>query len=81
MASDSGVGDRVTFTGMLEEEELRDYLACSDLYVSTSLADAGLAAGTAGSDGHGVACSADPQLGQRVLDSEGRAVPSSQMET
>lgn len=47
MASDSGVGDRVTFTGMLEEEELRDYLACSDLYVSTSLADAGLAASTA----------------------------------
>lgn len=47
MASDFGVADRVIFTGMLEEEELGDYLACSDVYVSTSLMDAGLAASTA----------------------------------
>ena len=47
MAMHSGVADRIIFTGMLEEEELRDHLACSDLYVSTSLKDAGLAASTA----------------------------------
>ena len=42
-----GLQERVTFTGMLNEKDLIDVLQNSDIYVSTSPLDAGLAASTA----------------------------------
>jgi glycosyltransferase involved in cell wall biosynthesis len=45
--SDLGLLDRVTFTGMLDEKSLIEVLQNSDVYVSTSPLDAGLAASTA----------------------------------
>jgi glycosyltransferase involved in cell wall biosynthesis len=42
-----GLQERVTFTGMLGEKDLIDVLQNSDIYVSTSPLDAGLAASTA----------------------------------
>lgn len=47
-----GVEKNVIFTGNLTEEEIPIYLASSDLYVSTSLSDSGLAAST----GEAMAC-------------------------
>ena len=41
------VSDSVSFVGRLNENELPRYLASADIYVSTSLSDAGLAASTA----------------------------------
>jgi len=45
--SDLGLLDRVMFTGMLDEKRLIEVLQSSDIYVSTSPLDAGLAASTA----------------------------------
>jgi glycosyltransferase involved in cell wall biosynthesis len=45
--SELGLLDRVTFTGMLDEKSLIEVLQNSDVYVSTSPLDAGLAASTA----------------------------------
>lgn len=45
--SDLGLMEKVTFTGMLDEKGLIDVLQNSDIYVSTSPLDAGLAASTA----------------------------------
>jgi len=42
-----GVGSATRFTGMVEEDRMCRLLRASDLYVSTSKADAGLAASTA----------------------------------
>jgi L-malate glycosyltransferase len=42
-----GVEDNITFTGFIQNDELPLYLTESDIYVSTSLSDAGLAASTA----------------------------------
>lgn len=42
-----GVTDSVDFIGFVPNDELPGYLAVSDVYVSTSLSDAGLAASTA----------------------------------
>lgn len=47
LARQLGVAARFTFTGMVEEARMRDLLALSDVYVSTSLMDAGLAGSTA----------------------------------
>lgn len=44
---DLGLLDRVMFTGMLDEKGLIEILQSSDIYVSTSPLDAGLAASTA----------------------------------
>ncbi|MFA5839213.1 MAG: glycosyltransferase family 4 protein [Candidatus Margulisiibacteriota bacterium] len=41
------VGQNVRFIGMLKNDELPAYLQAADLYVSTSLSDAGIAASTA----------------------------------
>jgi len=42
-----GVWNSVRFVGWLQEDELSKYYNSSDIYISTSLSDAGLAAGTA----------------------------------
>lgn len=47
LAHELGVTSRVRFTGMVGESEMRELLSVSDVYVSTSLMDAGLAGSTA----------------------------------
>ncbi|MFC2059683.1 glycosyltransferase family 4 protein [Chloroflexota bacterium] len=47
LAQSLGVSDSVKFVGWVPEDELPRYLASADVYVSTSLSDAGLAASTA----------------------------------
>ena len=47
VATSLGVGDSVRFAGSISNSEIPAYLASSDVYVSTSLSDAGLAASTA----------------------------------
>jgi len=47
LARSLGVGDEVQFVGLIPSDELPRYLASADVYVSTSLSDAGLAASTA----------------------------------
>ncbi len=42
-----GVADSIKFVGLIPSDELPCYLASADVYVSTSLSDAGLAASTA----------------------------------
>lgn len=41
------IGDNVIFTGPIPNQQLPEYLTASDIYTSTSLSDAGLAASTA----------------------------------
>lgn len=47
LTSSLGLSNSVRFVGWLRESELSDYFTASDIYVSTSLSDAGLAASTA----------------------------------
>lgn len=47
LAADLHVADYCRFTGMVDEATMRDLLSLSDVYVSTSLMDAGLAGSTA----------------------------------
>ena len=47
LAESLGVLDKIKFTGWIPNDELPRYLASADIYVSTSLSDAGLAASTA----------------------------------
>jgi len=47
LSQELGVADAVRFTGRLSDENLQRYIASSDIYVSTSLSDGGLAASTA----------------------------------
>lgn len=47
LAADLGVLSATRFTGMVEEDRMRRLLRMSDIYVSTSKMDAGLAASTA----------------------------------
>ena len=47
LAEDLAVSDSIRFTGMIPSEKLPVYLNLADVYVSTSLSDAGLAASTA----------------------------------
>jgi glycosyltransferase involved in cell wall biosynthesis len=47
LAQELGVSESINFVGSIPNDELPQYLASSDLYVSTSLSDAGLAASTA----------------------------------
>lgn len=46
-ASSLGVSDSIKFIGWIPDDELPRYLASVDIYVSTSLSDAGLASSTA----------------------------------
>jgi len=52
LAQSLGVGDAVRFIGPVPNSQLPSYLCSSDVYVSTSLSDAGIAASTA----EGMAC-------------------------
>jgi len=47
LAKSLGVKDSVNFVGFIRNEELPEYLTTMDVYVSTSLSDAGIAASTA----------------------------------
>jgi glycosyltransferase involved in cell wall biosynthesis len=47
LAEELGIMAQVRFVGQLPNEQLPEYLNAADLYVSTSLSDAGLAASTA----------------------------------
>ena len=47
LAEELGIYPQVRFMGQLPNEQLPEYLNAADLYVSTSLSDAGLAASTA----------------------------------
>jgi len=47
LVANLGLADRVRFVGRIPENKLPDYLRAADVYVSTSLSDAGLAASTA----------------------------------
>jgi len=47
LASELGIASVTRFTGMVEEDRMRRLLRASDIYVSTSRMDAGLAASTA----------------------------------
>jgi len=47
LASSLNVSDSVIFVGLIPNDDLPNYLTASDVYVSTSLSDAGLAASTA----------------------------------
>ena len=47
LVAELGVGESVRFTGYVDEDEMVRRLQASDVYVSTSLEDAGLAASTA----------------------------------
>jgi glycosyltransferase involved in cell wall biosynthesis len=46
LAKSRGVLDHVLFTGAIPHEQIPDYLASSDVYVSTSLSDGGIAVST-----------------------------------
>lgn len=50
-----GVANNIKFMGVLPEEDFPKYIASMDLYVSTSLSDAGISAGTAESMASGLA--------------------------
>lgn len=47
LVSEYGITDNVKFIGMISQENLSRYLRSSDVYVSTSLSDAGIASSTA----------------------------------
>lgn len=47
LAKSLGVFDSIRFVGFIPNDELPQYIASADVYVSTSLSDAGLAASTA----------------------------------
>jgi len=47
LATSLGASENVRFIGFIKNDELPQYLALADIYVSTSLSDAGLAASTA----------------------------------
>lgn len=47
LAESLGVSENVRFVGRIENEELPNYLTSMDIYVSTALSDAGIAASTA----------------------------------
>lgn len=47
LAERLGVADKIKFVGLIPNDELPRYLASSDVYVSTSLSDAGISASTA----------------------------------
>jgi glycosyltransferase involved in cell wall biosynthesis len=47
MVSELGLDSVVSFGGFIRNTELADYLSAADVYVSTSLSDAGIAASTA----------------------------------
>jgi glycosyltransferase involved in cell wall biosynthesis len=47
LAKSLGVSDNVKFIGFIQSDELPQYLSTVDVYVSTSLSDAGIAASTA----------------------------------
>ncbi len=47
LAEELAVSDSIRFAGFIPEDRLPDYLNLADVYVSTSLSDAGLAASTA----------------------------------
>jgi len=47
LAGSLGVSNSVNFVGFIQNDELPDYLNTIDVYVSTSLSDAGIAASTA----------------------------------
>jgi|SRR3989344_596980 len=47
LAEDLGVSDSVDFVGLISQDKLPEYLRTSDIYVSTSLSDAGIASSTA----------------------------------
>jgi glycosyltransferase involved in cell wall biosynthesis len=47
LAEELAVSDSIRFTGLIPEDKLPAYLNLADVYVSTSLSDAGLAASTA----------------------------------
>ncbi|MDP2433134.1 MAG: glycosyltransferase family 4 protein [Pseudomonadota bacterium] len=47
LAEELGVTSQVRFVGFIPNAELPDYLSAMDIYVSTSLSDAGIAASTA----------------------------------
>lgn len=47
LAKSLGVSDSVKFTGFIPNDEIPQYLTTMDVYVSTSLSDAGIAASTA----------------------------------
>jgi glycosyltransferase involved in cell wall biosynthesis len=47
LAVSLGVKERINFVGLVANNELTDYLSLADVYVSTSLSDAGLASSTA----------------------------------
>ena len=47
LAESLGVLESISFVGWISNDELPQYLASADIYVSTSLSDAGLAASTA----------------------------------
>jgi glycosyltransferase involved in cell wall biosynthesis len=47
LANSLGISDNVEFVGLISNNELPQYLSSMDVYVSTSLSDAGLAASTA----------------------------------
>lgn len=55
MASDSGVGNNIVFTGWIEHDLLSSYLSSADIYVSTSLSD-----GTSNSLLEAMACRVAP---------------------
>ena len=46
LATELGIAGNVRFIGFIENEQLPKYLTSSDIYVSTSLSDAGLSAST-----------------------------------
>lgn len=47
LARSLGVAERIRFVGLIPNDELPQYLRIADVYVSTSLSDAGIAASTA----------------------------------
>lgn len=47
MAESLGIGDATRFVGFIPNQDLPDWLSSMDVYVSTSLSDAGIAASTA----------------------------------
>lgn len=56
LAQDLGVLKRIDFVGLISQDKLPEYLRASDIYVSTSLSDAGIASSTAEAMACGLAC-------------------------
>jgi L-malate glycosyltransferase len=72
LAEELGISSQVRFVGQLPNEQLPEYLNTADIYVSTSLSDAGLAASTAEAMASGLPAIVTDSAENRLWVEEGK---------